>query len=78
MCYNQKRRKIFFKDLDQFKPNDRQLKASAWYVACYSSAENKRFKILSFPWIIEDVLQSFSNIENYDLFSKSIIETFAN
>lgn len=49
--------------------------ASAWYFVCYSSAENKNLRILSFPWILEDVLHNFK-IENYDHLSKSIVDKF--
>ena len=51
-------------------------KASAWYAACYSSVYNKKHKIISFPWIVEDILQSFRNIQNSDSFSKSIVENY--
>lgn len=52
-----------------------QRKASAWYVACYSSELNNRIKIISFPWIVEDVMNSF-DITNYDVFSKTLLEKF--
>lgn len=50
--------------------------ASAWYYACYlSQEENKKLRILSFPWILEDVLYKF-DIKNNDLLSHSIIDKF--
>ena len=71
-------RKIFFSQLrDEQNTDTIKQKASAWYVACYSSAENKkRLKVLSFPWIIEDVLGSMFSIRNYDYFSKSVVESY--
>jgi hypothetical protein len=46
---------------NRFKKNcdtkDEQLKkASAWYVACYGSRLNTEKRILSFPWMLEDLL----------------------
>ena len=50
------------------------LKASAWYVACYSHPSNKnKTRIISFPFIVEDILSCFKNIKNLNLLSKSII-----
>jgi hypothetical protein len=50
-------------------------KASAWYVACYKNKKNSFLKILSFPWIVEDILNGIQ-IKNYDFFSKSIVENY--
>jgi len=77
-------RNLFFNSLGLnhkdycFLPLDTHKKASAWYYACYSYYDNnnKKLKILSFPWIIEDVLQKFPSFKNYDLFSQSIIENY--
>lgn len=71
-------RDLFFEpyeDIDNL-PDVAYQKASAWYVASYSS--NHKLKILSFPWIIEDVIQKFPNIQNYDMFSFSIIQNYLN
>jgi hypothetical protein len=53
-------------------------KASAWYVACYEAHDvNKHLRILSFPWIVEDVIQLFPNIKSTpDTFATSIIEQY--
>jgi hypothetical protein len=50
-------------------------KASAWYVAAYTHESNKNTRIISFPWIIEDILNKFA-IKNCDFFSKSIVENY--
>ena len=66
---------LFFSQL-RADPNQKILeKASAWYYVCYSSSENKRLKVLSFPWILEDVLNKF-NAKNYDNLSRSIVENY--
>ena len=53
-------------------------KASAWYIACYEAHDaNKHLRILSFPWIVEDVIQRFPNIKSTpDTFATSIIEQY--
>lgn len=54
------------------------LKASAWYVACYSNELNYKtnLKVLSFPWILEDVFMKFKKFRNYDQFSQSIVTKY--
>jgi hypothetical protein len=54
-------------------PRDVYMKASAWYVACYNHHSNKSIRILSFPFIVEDILSRFTNIENYNILSRSIV-----
>lgn len=58
----------------QFKSRiyEMQLKASAWYVACYSHNSNDETRILSFPWIVEDVLMQIETFKNYDHFGESM------
>ena len=46
-------------------PRDVYAKASAWYVACYTHQNKKSIRILSFPFIVEDILSRFENIENF-------------
>ncbi len=75
-------REIFFKEfsLDPTNhgilPKEAFLKASAWYFSCYSSPDNKKNKIISFPWVVEDVLQNLNKIENSDSLFKSTIENY--
>ena len=55
-------------------------KASAWYYPCYSQSEGIQSSILSFPWLVEDILikivenRSFDSLEIH--ISKSIITSF--
>ena len=71
-------RKIFFEEFNinhehySNLPNRVFLKASAWYMACYTHSSNNKLRILSFPWIFEDILCRF-RIKNYNYLSKSII-----
>jgi hypothetical protein len=52
------------------------LKASAWYVACYShNANYAKTRIISFPWIVEDILCRFK-VKNYSILSKSILDEY--
>ncbi len=46
-------------------------KASAWYIACYKHENNFKLKILSFPWIVEDVLIGLY-VHDRDFLSESI------
>ena len=59
-------------------PKNIFLKASAWYVACYSHEASKSLRILSFPFILEDLLaiKNGFEIKNLNLLSKSIITQF--
>lgn len=74
----------FFRDefFEQFEnildlPDIAYQQASAWYVACYSDNKiNNKIRILSFPWIIEDVFQKFPNIYQFDHFSNSILNNY--
>jgi RNA-dependent RNA polymerase len=55
-------------------------KASAWYYTCYSQSEGNQAKILSFPWLVEDVLMKIVESKSFDSleisFSKSLISIF--
>ena len=55
-------------------------KASAWYYACYSQSDGSQTNILSFPWLVEDVLIKIVEGKSFDSleisFSKSLISTF--
>jgi hypothetical protein len=60
-------------------------KASAWYFVSYTSELNRKLKILSFPWMLEDVfITSAANtgltksfqIRNYDIFAESLLKKF--
>lgn len=71
-------RNLFNNILDSEKKIDQVSKtqiASAWYYACYSSEENKKLRILSFPWILEDVL-NLVKIQDQDIFFNSIANQF--
>ena len=50
-------------------------KASAWYLAAYTSKANERLRIISFPWILEDVLQRL-RVNNIDRFSYSLVRKY--
>jgi hypothetical protein len=50
-------------------------KASAWYYACYKNKENEKLRILSFPWIVEDIIYGLK-FKNCDFFERSIIKKF--
>ena len=71
-------RKIFFEEFEIDHENYSELpkkvllKASAWYIACYTHHGNRSLRILSFPWIIEDILTRFK-FKSYSLLSKSIL-----
>ncbi len=83
-------RKMFAKQVDQClmgKSTDRMSDrherervkkeiASAWYFVAYSSEENKKLRILSFPWILEDIFINNFELNNYDLLGRSIVENF--
>ncbi len=60
-------------------------KASAWYFVSYTSVLNRKLKILSFPWILEDVfvtsaadsgLTETFQIRNHDIFGESLLKKF--
>lgn len=71
-------RKLFNDILDSEEKSDQDTKtqiASAWYYACYSSEENNKLRVLSFPWILEDVL-NLIKLEDQDMFSISITNQF--
>ena len=48
------------------------LKASAWYVACYTNKLNSKLRILSFPWILEDLMSNFE-IKDFNTLSNTIV-----
>lgn len=76
-------RNHFYKEInDNLKSNETleskaSKQASAWYVACYSSELNlTRTKIISFPWIIENVFHHINNVTRFDQFSKSVVKNY--
>ena len=74
-------RSIFYNDQDSLehinRDPDAKKRASAWYVACYSSNLNlQKRKIISFPWIIEDILQRIQCDYTVDQFSVSIVQNY--
>ncbi len=52
-------------------------KASAWYIACYKHEANIKLKILSFPWIVDDIL-SHLHVFDRDCLSESILREYIN
>ena len=71
--------------------NARAKCASAWYYACYTHKTNRQWpRVLSFPWVVEDVLladssssssssssNSPSRFRNVDTFAASVARQFA-
>lgn len=71
-------RDLFMDTLNREGKYDKETKiqiASSWYYACYSNEQNKKLRILSFPWILEDIL-NLIEIKERNNFSFSIVEKF--
>ena len=67
-------RQLYLESINKHKlvSNIKLKMASAWYYACNTSKLNKKMRILSFPWILEDILIQ-NKFENIDFFNRSLL-----